>query len=492
MPDLKNDMLSDLLKDVPLTGISADTRTLKKGDIFVAITGIAFDGFNFIDQAINTGAVAIIAETGKDAPQSISDSNIPFITVDNPRQTLSYLAARLHPKQPEQIFVVTGTNGKTSVAAMAAQLLEKQNIKAASLGTLGFKSDHATIDAHLTTADPVRLHEILDEAAKAGVKALAMEASSHGLDQHRLDGVNITAAAFTNLSQDHLDYHGDMNHYFEAKARLFTDLDLSEKRAVIVNDGLWGAKLSSLCEANNITVETFGTDEDTAQIHALAPQTHGQEIDLTYKGERLTISLPLIGHFQAYNALCAALLINLSADQLNLLETLNPIEGRLEYCATTDTGGHVYVDYAHTPDALENVLKAMRPHTDKRLIILFGCGGDRDNTKRAPMGKACEDFADIVILSDDNPRSENPVEIRKQAKVGCPDAIEIDGRRAGIEHGIAMLEKDDILIIAGKGHEDGQEIKGVKHPFHDPSIVKEILKTNTKPNSKTNDQRRSV
>lgn len=488
MPDLNNDMLSDFLKDVPLTGISDDTRTLEKGDIFVAITGTDFDGFDFIDQAIEKSASAIIAQDGKETPQSVLDKNIPFITVENPRQTLSYLAAQLHPKQPEQIFVVTGTNGKTSVAAMAAQLLEKQNIKAASLGTLGFKSDHATIDARLTTADPVRLHEILDQAANADIQALAMEASSHGLDQYRLDGVNITAAAFTNLSQDHLDYHGDMNHYFEAKARLFTELNIKEKRVAIIKDDLWGDKLSSLCKANNIKVETFGKDGATAEIHGLKPQTHGQDIDLTYKGQRLTIALPLIGHFQAYNALCAALLINLSVDQLGLLETLKPIEGRLEYCATTQSGGHVYVDYAHTPDALENVLKAMRPHTEQRLIIIFGCGGDRDNTKRAPMGKACQDFADIVILSDDNPRSETPSDIRAQAKIGCPDAIEIDGRRTAIEHGIKMLQKDDILIIAGKGHEDGQEIKGVKHPFHDPSIVKEILSINIHPN----DQRRSV
>lgn len=470
------------------SGITQDSRAVEPGFLFVALPGVKLDGRYFIPDALAKGASGILTVAGTEKPAGL-DENVAWITADNPRQALSQAAAAFYKDQPETIVAVTGTNGKTSVAHFTQQLWAALGHKAASLGTLGLQAnmniaDIANAVKSLTTPDPVALHRILRDITGRGVSHLAFEASSHGLDQHRLDGVKIGAAAFTNFTRDHLDYHKTEEAYLQAKLRLFTDLLPRGGIAVLNADIPQFEHIRSVCMERDQHIVTYGFAGEDYKIVSVNPNPTGLDIKLQYRGAKCDIALPLIGGFQAHNALVALglVLAEKPGDQdyaqkaIAALSTLKGAPGRVEAVFGHPTGAAVYIDYAHTPDALETVLKAVRPHVQGRLICLFGCGGDRDAGKRAPMGDAVHTYADIGILTDDNPRREDPAMIRAEAKKGAPDAIEIAGRAEAIAYGVQMLERGDVFVIAGKGHEQGQEIKGEIHPFCDKTMAEKSIK----------------
>jgi UDP-N-acetylmuramoyl-L-alanyl-D-glutamate--2,6-diaminopimelate ligase len=480
------------VKDIK--GLSADSRDIKKGFLFAALSGVRFDGRDFMDQAVINGATHILAQTGTRFPEGVVE-----IESDHPRRDFARLAAAFYNAQPDHIIAVTGTNGKTSVAEFCRQIFELSGYKSASLGTLGLVSHHVSGQNVMTTPDPVKLHALLADLKAAGVDHLAMEASSHGLDQHRLDGVTPKVAAFTNLSQDHLDYHGDMDRYFAAKARLFHDILPDDGTAIINADDKWGQQLllslrggkadatiqgpqsqPSDCFAGaRNDIISFGTN-DNADMRLLSqtPTSRGQDISMSYQGEKHDFSLSLIGKFQAMNVLCAAACA-IAADidskvVFEVLPHLKGVRGRMELAAAVADRA-AYIDYAHTPDALENALKSLRPHVRNRLVCVFGAGGDRDKGKRPLMGKAAQDYADMVIITDDNPRSEDPEIIRNHISSACSSAENIGGRRDAIAHAVSILNAGDVLLVAGKGHEQGQTIGDTTHPFDDLSITQELM-----------------
>jgi UDP-N-acetylmuramoyl-L-alanyl-D-glutamate--2,6-diaminopimelate ligase len=389
------------------------------------------------------------------------------------------MAARLYKRQPREIAAVTGTNGKTSVAVFVRQIWERLGRKAASLGTLGLMPPRADAPAALTTPDPVELHRCLDALAGDGVEALAMEASSHGLDQYRLDGVRLSAAAFTNLSRDHLDYHDGMEGYLAAKARLFGALLPAGGTAVLNADVPEFVALESLCRERGQVILTYGYAGRDLRLLALHPEPAGLTLELEILGTRHTVGLTLAGAFQAHNLLAAVgLVLAGGADAEAVIATLPHLEGvpgRVEPVGATPAGGQVYVDYAHTPDALATVLQAMRPHVRGRLWVVFGAGGDRDPGKRPLMGEAAARHADAVVVTDDNPRSEDPAAIRAQIMPACPDATEVGERRAAIDFALARLEAGDVLVIAGKGHESGQIVGDTVLPFDDREVARAAI-----------------
>jgi len=450
-------------------GIAADSRDIRPGFLFAALPGTKTDGARFIADAVARGATAIMG-----APEAANDvraHNVVFISDANPRLRLAKMAAEFYGAQPETIAAVTGTNGKTSVASFLRQIWTELGEKAASIGTLGIDSPSGHIALGHTTPDPVRLHSELGKLKEAGVGYAAMEASSHGLDQYRLDGVKISAAGFTNITRDHMDYHPDFAHYFTAKKRLFADL-LPEGGVAVVNaDAEHASEVIAAARARHARVLTVGASGDALHLMLRVPHAHGQELAVRYEGRDYPVQLPLAGEFQASNALVAAgLAIGLGADAGKVfaaLENLKGAPGRLECVAFAESGAPIYVDYAHTPDAIETILKALRPHVTGRLMILFGCGGDRDRGKRPLMAKAACEFADVAILTDDNPRSEDPAAIRAEARVGCPSAIETADRAEAIRTGIQMLEAGDVFVLAGKGHEEGQIVGKTILPFSD-------------------------
>ncbi len=480
MDDLQFDMAG-------YKGVTQDSRKVDEGYLFAALPGAQFDGRKFITDALAKGAIGIL--TTADTPRPLDlPAHIEWITVEDIRHTLALCAAEFYGAQPSVIAAVTGTNGKTSVANFTQQLWSALGKPSASLGTLGLKSDRNVSEiaekiASLTTPDPVQLAESLAAVKAKGIEHLALEASSHGLEQERLDGVKISAAAFTNLSRDHLDYHGDMEHYLAAKALLFTKLLPEGGVAVLNADIPEYTALRDMCETRAQKVISYGHKGEALKIVSFETQAHGIALKLEVFGEEKNISLPLIGDFQAHNALAAlGLAIAENPDDrsarevaLKALEHLRGAAGRLEPVFGHPKGAGIYIDYAHTPDALETVLKAIRPHVSGRLVCLFGCGGDRDAGKRAPMGKAAAENADIAILTDDNPRSEDPAAIRAQAKEGAPNAIEIAGREEAICYGVEILEEGDVFVIAGKGHEQGQTIKGETLPFCDKTKTIQAL-----------------
>ena len=452
-----------------IKGLSADTRQIKDGYLFAALKGANHDGVNFIPEAIARGATHILAPTGTQVDGGV------LIESDNPRRDFARMCATFYGAQPDNIVAVTGTNGKTSVTDFIRQIFELKGLKSASLGTLGLISNHVQGDNVMTTPDPVTLHALLADLKQADVDFLAMEASSHGLDQYRLDGVKPKVAAFTNLSQDHLDYHGDMETYFKAKARLFTEVLSDDDIAVINMDDELGRKLISSLRRKSLT---YGIEKD-ADLRLLSqnPTATGQDITIAYEGKKYDIHLNLIGLFQAYNVLCAAgccIALGIT-DIFETLPQLLGVAGRVELAANINQRA-AYIDYAHTPDALEKVLTSLRPHVKGRLIVVFGAGGDRDKTKRPLMGKAVEDNADIAIVTDDNPRSEDPATIRADVMAGCPNAITIDGRENAIRKGIEMMQDGDVLLVAGKGHEQGQPIGDKTYPFDDLKVTQKLMK----------------
>jgi UDP-N-acetylmuramoyl-L-alanyl-D-glutamate--2,6-diaminopimelate ligase len=459
--------------DRPVVSITADSRQVSAGSVFFAVPGTRADGLRFAPQAIDAGAAAIVCER---LPEE-RDARAIWVRVDDVRAALSKAAAIVHPLQPETIVAVTGTSGKTSVAVFVRQIWLRLGKQAAALGTTGLVSPGGAVYGSLTTPDPVSLHETLDRIAGEGVTHLAMEASSHGLDQRRLDGVRLQAGAFTNLSRDHLDYHPDLDAYLSAKLRLFDTLLQPGQGAVVNADSDVADRVIAVCKQRDLQLLTFGENGDLRLTGSTASQTDTR-ISVEFAGKRHAICLPLAGAFMASNALAAAGLCIATGSPADAvfaaLEHLQGAPGRLEQAGVRN-GAPVFIDYAHKPDALEKVLQALRPLTAGRLIVVFGCGGDRDRGKRPIMGTIAAQNADIVIVTDDNPRSEEPAAIRKEILAASPGAREIGDREQAIAEGVAMLQTGDVLVVAGKGHETGQIIGDKVLPFSDHESVARAL-----------------
>jgi UDP-N-acetylmuramoyl-L-alanyl-D-glutamate--2,6-diaminopimelate ligase len=461
-----------------IAGLTADSREVRPGFLFAALPGSQTDGARFIRDAVDRGAVAVLAPPGV-AGQVPDLGGLPIIEDEQPRRRLSLMAARFYVRQPETIVAVTGTAGKSSVVDFVRQIWTALGRSAGSLGTLGVQS--AAIQRKLihTTPDPVALHRALRELADDGVDHLALEASSHGLDQQRLDGVRIGAAAFTNLSRDHLDYHADAEDYLRAKLRLFDTVLAPGGTAVLPSQSSHREQLVALCRARGHRLLSYG--QDAAEVRQLKrrPLTDGQLLTVGVGETQADLRLPLIGDFQALNVLCAIALVlaggEAAAAVLAAAGGLRGVRGRLELAASHPGGGRIYVDYSHKPEALRNALAALRPHTAGRLVVVFGCGGDRDRGKRPEMGRIAAELADRVIVTDDNPRTEDAAAIRAEVLAGCPEAEEIGDRAAAIQAGIGGLAADDILLLAGKGHEQGQDVAGVVRPFDDAEVARQAV-----------------
>jgi UDP-N-acetylmuramoyl-L-alanyl-D-glutamate--2,6-diaminopimelate ligase len=467
--------------DVEVTGITADSRRVQRGDLFVAVPGTKIDGRTFIADALAKGAAALLVPEGTDARPPA-----PAIAATNVRRAYALAAAAIFGAQPKTIAAVTGTNGKTSVAVFTQQIWAALGRSAGSLGTLGLDSPKVSVPGALTTPDPETLHRFLSELAAQGVTHLAMEASSHGIDQHRLDGVHLSAAGFTNFSRDHLDYHGSEEAYFAAKARLFDTLLPNGGVAVLNADIPQYEKLAAIAKARGIKTLSYGWNGRDITLVDLAPLADGQRLRVTAFGKTRDFVLPLIGAFQAANALCAFGLAVACGEApekaIDALTKLSGVRGRLELAAYHPTGAPIFVDYAHTPDGLLAVLSALRPHVRRRLLIVFGCGGDRDKGKRPLMGGLACRLADQAIVTDDNPRSENPAAIRAEILAGCPENAranglveEIGDRALAIRRAVARLEAGDVLVIAGKGHEQGQIVGSTVIPFDDAAQARQAV-----------------
>lgn len=439
---------------VGVKGLAVDSRTVKPGDVFFALAGVKTDGAKFIDQAIASGAVAVVADR---IPNG--DNRVAFIAASNPRRVLARAAAKFFSRQPAIIAAVTGTSGKTSVAAFTRQIWERLGHASASIGTIGLVSPKRTIYGSLTTPDPIALHRSIDELAGEGVTHLALEASSHGLDQFRLDGVRVSAGAFTNLSRDHMDYHSTVEHYFAAKLRLFTDLIVERGSAVVDADHEHSGAVMDAARARKLNLITVGRKGDAIRLTDATIEGFAQVLTIEHGGRERKLHLPLVGEFQIENALVAAGLAIATGDDADLVfsavEKLEGAPGRLELVGERN-GAPIFVDYAHKPDALAKALEALRPYAKRNLVVVFGAGGDRDSGKRALMGEIAAQKADSIIVTDDNPRSENPATIRAAIMTAAKSAKEIGDRAEAIRTAVAGLQKGDALLIAGKGHETGQ------------------------------------
>lgn len=478
--------VNDNAREMVIAGLSSDSRTVRPGYLFAALPGTKNKGEDYINDAIQNGAVAVLAQPGTSLPPSAG--GVVLIEDPNPRRRFSRMAAKFFSTQPETVVAVTGTNGKTSVASFCRQIWATLQHSSATIGTLGVEAPQlnwpqSATGYNLTTPDAVTLHQELADLAKEGVTHLAMEASSHGMEQYRLDGVRVRAAAFTNLTRDHLDYHGSMGAYFNAKARLFSEILPGGGLAVINADSDYAKRVVDLCETFGHEVLLYGTKGRDITLVSQKPTTRGQKLVINVFGDKYTVDVPVAGTFQAGNILCAlGLTLGLETDPsryplyIKALESLHGVRGRLELVGTHPNGAPIYVDYAHTPDALENVLHALRPHTNNRLHVVFGCGGDRDAGKRPLMGAIATKLADHVIVTDDNPRSENPKRIRQEILAAAPKATDIGDRRQAIEAAVSSLKAGDVLVIAGKGHEQGQIIDRVTHPFDDAMEARAALK----------------
>ncbi|PHS27934.1 MAG: UDP-N-acetylmuramoyl-L-alanyl-D-glutamate--2,6-diaminopimelate ligase [Robiginitomaculum sp.] len=472
--------LGDLIEDAPgltgnpeITGITADSRNVKPGFVFAALPGVKMDGRAFIAQALAKGAAAILAPIGTENP------GVPLIARDDPRHELAKMAARFYPGQPKTIVAVTGTNGKSSTVEFLRQIWAFAGRKAACLGTLGVTTQMGLKPLHHTTPDPVSLHQAIHDLAGEGIDYLALEASSHGLIQSRLDGVAITHTGFTNLSQDHFDYHDGFEDYFAAKARLFDTLARAGSPAAIMVDGKWGRRMARHASAHGLDVCSVGWEGRDVRLVEVRPKAKSQTLTLTVYGDLHSVELPLAGEFQALNAVLALALALQSGVALTTalaaLAALQGVRGRMEPVGANKDGAPVFVDFAHTPDGLDKLLRALRPHTKGDIHLVFGCGGDRDPLKRPQMGKIAADLADHVIVTDDNPRFEDAAPIRAAVMAACPGAQEIGDREAAIAAGIESLKPDDALVIAGKGHESGQIIGEQVIPFDDADCARRVL-----------------
>lgn len=475
--------------DATIKGITADSRKVEKGFLFVALPGLKFNGADFIDDAINAGAAAILCIEEAKA----ENSDIIWITHENPAQVFPQYVSRFFERQPANIAAVTGTNGKTSVAFFTQQIWNHMGLKSASVGTLGIQADGYDKETGLTTPDPVVIHQALKELSDLDVSHVVFEASSHGLDQYRLEGVDISAAAFTNLTHDHLDYHETVEAYFNAKKRLFSELLPPQKTAVLNVDCPLVKDVRQICEERGHHIITVGRHDGDIRLLDQRSSPSGQEITVSYQSEIYDILLPLVGNFQASNALMAlGLVIGCGGDvkkAFNALAYLRPVRGRMEQAGRHPKGGRVYVDYAHTPDALETVLKSLKPHVRGKLSVVFGCGGDRDRKKRKLMGTIAEKLSDQIYVTDDNPRSEFPIEIRREIMKGCPNGVDAGERGGAIRQAVLDMQEGDILLVAGKGHEQGQTIGDTVYEFDDVTVVRSAIVAAEQQN---NTQRRKV
>ena len=471
--------------DKEFVGVTSDSRLVRPGFLFAALPGSQVDGRSFIYDAIARGAIAVLAPEGTNP--ELTNYDVPLITDVNPRRRFSMIVSQFYGTQPQFVVAVTGTNGKTSVAGFVRQMLGRLGHKSASAGTLGLEisgfdkklEPEFNSNFNLTTPDSVDLHRSLSELASFGIDHLALEASSHGLDQYRLDGVKISAAAFTNLSRDHLDYHLTVEAYLEAKLRLFSELVIGGGASIFNADDSHANAFRSAAHLRGLQSLSYGRQGHDIRLIELQPEYDGQRIKIEVLGAVYDLKLPLVGEFQAYNVMCAlGLVIGLGENAQNAisqLSYLNGVVGRMEYVGTSPNGATVFVDYAHTPNALENVLNALRSHTKNNLHVIFGCGGDRDFGKRSEMGEVASRLADRVIVTDDNPRSEDPALIRSSILHSCPSAVEIGNRKLAILKGIKELKSGDILVLAGKGHEAVQIIGNETLPFDDREISREII-----------------
>lgn len=459
--------------DVVVSGLALDSRKVESGTLFAALPGTRVHGGEFIQYALRMGAGAVLTDRAgaEIAADELAASDAALVVVEDAADALAHAAALFFGAQPETMVAVTGTNGKTSVASFTRQIWEALNVKAVNIGTTGVEGAYEAPGIH-TTPEPVTLHGVLADMAAAGVTHAAMEASSHGLDQKRMDGVRLAAAAFTNLTQDHLDYHGTMEAYFEAKLRLFTGL-LPEGGVAVVNlDDTYGPRVAEACAAHGIEVLGVAQYADAAlKITGRRIDETGQDLLFRWQGEARQVRLNLIGAFQAMNVLTAAGLVIAGGEDPDavfaVLPKMEGVRGRMQLAARRCHGAPIYVDYSHTPDSLEVALKALRPHVLGRLIVIFGAGGDRDTSKRPLMGEAAALWSDVAFVTDDNPRSEDPASIRAAVMTGCPEATEVADRAEAILRGVDMLEPGDALLIAGKGHETGQQVGDVIYPFDD-------------------------
>ncbi len=452
--------------DTDILGMTADSRKVQPGWLFAALAGSAQDGRQFVPQAIERGAAAILSDGG------VEKIPVPHVIADEPRKALALAAKTFYALQPSHVIAVTGTNGKSSTVDFTRQIWARAGLKAASMGTLGAIGPAGRVDVGHTTPDPVTIHETLRELALQDVTHCAMEASSHGLEQHRLDGVTLSAVGFLNFTQDHLDYHQTMDAYLAAKLRLFTSLAPAGIPAIVNADSSHRDTFEAAALAADLKVVSFGWRGEDLWIDELMPKATGQTLFLYWRDvEQKPVELPLIGEFQTLNALAAAAFcLSLGMDFAAVadgLANLKPVKGRLELVGKTPLGAGVFVDYAHTPDGLDVLLRAVRPHTAGRLKVIFGCGGDRDATKRPLMGEIAMRQGDDVIVTDDNPRSEDPAAIRAAILAGAPGAREIGDRAEAIHTVIRELKKGDTLVIAGKGHETGQIVGSSVLPFSD-------------------------
>jgi len=461
-------------QDVEITGLSLDSRMIERGHLFAALPGSNIHGASFIETAIEMQASAVLTDrAGAElAKSALKGSECTLVVVEDPRAAFAHACALWFERQPDVAVAITGTNGKTSVASFTRQIWQLLGLEAVNIGTTGVEGAFSAPGIH-TTPDPLTLHRVLGDMANAGVTHAAMEASSHGLDQRRMEGVQLAAAGFTNFTQDHLDYHGTMEAYFEAKARLFSELLSEDGTAVINIDDPHGADLVEACDAREIEVITVGHSNGAARlkITGLRMTETGQEVLFRWQGNQYKIALELIGSFQAMNVMVAAGLVIAAGEEaeavFSVLPKLTGVRGRMQLAATRSHGAPIFVDYAHTPDAVQTALQALRPHVMGRLVVVIGAGGDRDRGKRPLMGQAAADHADVVFVTDDNPRSEDPDGIRAEILQACPEAIEVADRAEAILRAVDNLSPGDALLIAGKGHETGQIVGDVVYPFDD-------------------------
>ncbi|MEY8119078.1 UDP-N-acetylmuramoyl-L-alanyl-D-glutamate--2,6-diaminopimelate ligase [Falsihalocynthiibacter sp. BN13B15] len=476
---VKEKRLADLgltargLANVPVTGLSVDSRTVEEGHLFAALPGAKIHGATFIEYALRMGATSILTDAvGAQIARTVLEKyGVALVVAEDPRMALSFAAALFFKGQPAHMVAITGTNGKTSVATFTRQIWIALGFPAANIGTTGVEGAFQVPLSH-TTPEPITLHRLLAKMAKAGVTHAAMEASSHGLAQRRLDAVRLMAAGFTNFSQDHLDYHKDFDDYFNAKAGLFERVLSAEGRAVINIDSPRGLQMAEIARSRGQRVLSVGRTAGADMcLVGQRFDAQGQEVLFTFEGGQNGLRLPLIGGFQAENVLLAAGLVIACGEKpervFEVLPEMVTVPGRMQHAATRENGATVFVDFAHTPDALSTALTALRPHVMGRIVVVLGAGGDRDASKRALMGRAAAQHADVVFVTDDNPRSEDPAAIRDMVMEGCPQAYNVGDRAEAILRAVDALGAGDALLIAGKGHETGQTIGDVTLPFND-------------------------
>ena len=463
--------LADVESDSEVTGFAIDHRKVARGSVFGAFKGAVFNGEDFIRKAVDRGAVAVVAR-----PQARVE-NVPHLADGEPRRLFAELAATFFAPYPETVVAVTGTNGKTSTVEMTRQIWRMTGHRSASIGTLGVTTSDDQVKTGLTTPDIVTFLNNMAGLKRMGMTHVAYEASSHGLHQHRIEGVPLAAAAFTNFSRDHLDYHETMEAYFEAKMRLFERLLPRDRPAVIWTDDAKSDEVIGRARKVGHPLLTVGRRGDTIRLVERTPTALGQTLLLDHGGERCRLALPLIGAYQASNVLTSAGLVLATGGEWNAtfsaMQRVAPVRGRLERAVISRAGVPVYIDYAHTPDALEAAIAALRPHIEGRLITVFGAGGDRDQGKRPEMGAVATRMSDVVIVTDDNPRTEDPAKIRSAIMAGAPGATEVAGRREAIAEAIRIARAGDIVLVAGKGHETGQIIGDRVLPFDDALVARE-------------------